>query len=76
MTNKPQPIPLPDFFAETLRETLDEWDVSQAEVPVMRVYEVRFRLSMFPVPDPDFNRPMCVMAVKGCRLAGGITTPS
>ena len=25
-------IPLMNFFAETLRETLDEWDGSQAEV--------------------------------------------
>ena len=25
-------IPLVNFFAETLRETLEEWDVSQAEV--------------------------------------------
>ena len=25
-------IPLMNFFAETLRETLDEWDVSHAEV--------------------------------------------
>ena len=25
-------LPLLNFFAETLRETLDEWDVSQAEV--------------------------------------------
>jgi antitoxin HigA-1 len=28
-------IPLLNFFAETLRETLDEWDVSQAEVSRM-----------------------------------------
>ncbi len=28
-------IDLPDFFAETLRETLDEWDVSQAKVSHM-----------------------------------------
>ena len=28
-------IPLMNFFAETLRETLDEWDVSQAEVSRM-----------------------------------------
>jgi antitoxin HigA-1 len=28
-------IPLTNFFAETLRETLDEWDVSQAEVSRM-----------------------------------------
>ncbi len=29
-------IPLMNFFAETLRETLDEWDVSQAEVSRMK----------------------------------------
>jgi len=29
------PLPLVNFFAETLRETLDEWDVSQAEVSRM-----------------------------------------
>ena len=28
-------IPLMNFFAETLRQTLDEWDVSQAEVSRM-----------------------------------------
>jgi len=28
-------LPLVNFFAETLRETLDEWDVSQAEVSRM-----------------------------------------
>jgi plasmid maintenance system antidote protein VapI len=28
-------IPLMNFFAETLRETLEEWDVSQAEVSRM-----------------------------------------
>lgn len=28
-------IPLMNFFAETFRETLDEWDVSQAEVSRM-----------------------------------------
>ena len=28
-------IPLMNFFAETLRETLDEWDVSQVEVSRM-----------------------------------------
>ena len=28
-------IPLMSFFAETLRETLDEWEVSQAEVSRM-----------------------------------------
>jgi hypothetical protein len=28
-------IPLMNFFAETLRDTLDEWDVSQAEVSRM-----------------------------------------
>ena len=28
-------IPLMNFFAETLRETLDEWEVSQAEVSRM-----------------------------------------
>jgi addiction module HigA family antidote len=28
-------LPLMNFFAETLRETLDEWDVSQAEVSRM-----------------------------------------
>jgi addiction module HigA family antidote len=28
-------IPLMNFFAETLRETLDEWHVSQAEVSRM-----------------------------------------
>ena len=28
-------IPMMNFFAETLRETLDEWDVSQAEVSRM-----------------------------------------
>jgi addiction module HigA family antidote len=28
-------IPLMNFFVETLRETLDEWDVSQAEVSRM-----------------------------------------
>ena len=28
-------IPLVNFFAETLRETLDEWEVSQAEVSRM-----------------------------------------
>jgi plasmid maintenance system antidote protein VapI len=32
---------LPNFFAETLRETLDEWDVSQAEVS---------RMTGFPSP--------------------------
>ena len=28
-------LPLVNFFAETLRETLDEWDASQAEVSRM-----------------------------------------
>jgi len=28
-------LPLVNFFAETLRETLDDWDVSQAEVSRM-----------------------------------------
>lgn len=28
-------LPLVNFFAETLRETLDEWEVSQAEVSRM-----------------------------------------
>ena len=28
-------LPLVNFFAETLRETLDEWDVSQAQVSRM-----------------------------------------
>ena len=29
-------LPLVNFFSETLRETLDEWDVSQAEVSRIR----------------------------------------
>ena len=34
---KPQKglLPLVNFFAETLRETLDEWETSQAEVSRM-----------------------------------------
>ncbi|MCB1091469.1 MAG: HigA family addiction module antidote protein [Verrucomicrobiae bacterium] len=32
MKKKPQPIPLLNFFAETLRETLEESDLSQAEI--------------------------------------------
>jgi hypothetical protein len=32
MKRKTDLLPLVNFFAETLRETLDNWDVSQAEV--------------------------------------------
>lgn len=32
MKKKPQLIPLLNFFAETLRETLEESDLSQAEI--------------------------------------------
>ena len=35
MRRTPELIPLMNFFAEMLRETLDEWDVSQAEVSRM-----------------------------------------
>lgn len=35
MKRQKKPLPLVNFFAETLRETLDEWDVSQAEVSRM-----------------------------------------
>ena len=32
MKKKPQLLPLPNFFAETLRETLEESSLSQAEI--------------------------------------------
>jgi addiction module HigA family antidote len=32
MNKKPKLIPLLNFFAETLRETLEEWPMSQAEI--------------------------------------------
>ena len=32
MKKKPKPIPLLNFFAETLRETLEESNLSQAEI--------------------------------------------
>ena len=35
MKQKSEPLPLLNFFAETLRETLAEWDASQAEVSRM-----------------------------------------
>ena len=35
MKQKKDLIPLVNFFAETLRQTLDEWDVAQAEVSRM-----------------------------------------
>ena len=35
MKRKTDLLPLVNFFAEILRETLDEWDVSQAEVSRM-----------------------------------------
>ena len=35
MKRQDQPIPLVNFFAETLRETVDGWEVSQAEISRM-----------------------------------------
>ena len=34
-TKKSELLPLVNFFAETLRETLDEWEASQAEISRM-----------------------------------------
>lgn len=39
-------LPLVNFLAETLRETLDEWDVSQAEVS-----------RMIGIPSPHLTEP-------------------
>jgi addiction module HigA family antidote len=35
MKRKPGQLPLMNFFAETLRETIEEWEVSQAEISRM-----------------------------------------
>ena len=44
MKKKPQLIPLLNFFAETLRETLEESDLSQAEIAR------RCGISLLPLP--------------------------
>jgi hypothetical protein len=43
MKKKPQLIPLLNFFAETLRETLEESDLSQAEI-------ARCGIALAPLP--------------------------
>lgn len=48
-------LPLVNFFAETLRETLDDWDVSQAQVSRMTGIALASAHAMQPVISSSGN---------------------